>query len=475
MSLRTRPVLSRAGLAVAVVVVAVAVAVGQFGASRRPGAGAPATEPKPQPTSAPADLSRFNSLPDPFVDKTPPPDDPGSPGVDLRAYQYSTDQAIRLFQARSRSNPSDVVSLTILGEFLTLKARESGDPASYEPAEEALRDAVMKAPGYTRARTSLAVALCGRHKFGDAFELARRVSESNPGNVTALAALGDAQLGLGRYAEAEATYRKLLSRSDEPATLARMAHLAELKGQIDEARDLLRRAAAAERKAGGAQEAAWYEVRLGELALGAGRLDEAERAFRGVLKELPEHRDATANLGKVVAARGDHAAAIALLEKSLTQAAEPSVLADLGLLYLKVGRNDLANQTFERLEQTAQRHPEFRRDLARYYAEQGRQTHRAVELARQDLAARPDVDGHDTLAWALYKDGRPEEAAQVMAQALKLGTQDATLFYHAGMIDRRLGETARARTWLGRALALNPHFSLRDADEARQALAALEK
>ena len=60
-----------------------------------------------------------------------------------------------------------------------------------------------------------------------------------------------------------------------------------------------------------------------------------------------------------------------------------------------------------------------------------------------------------------------------MTEALKLGTQDARLFDHAGMIDQRLGDRAAARTRLSRALAINPNFSLRDADEARRALAAL--
>ena len=60
-----------------------------------------------------------------------------------------------------------------------------------------------------------------------------------------------------------------------------------------------------------------------------------------------------------------------------------------------------------------------------------------------------------------------------MTDALKLGTHDAAMFYHAGVIQQQLGATAKAREYLGRALAVNPHFSLTQPEDARQRLAAL--
>jgi hypothetical protein len=43
---------------------------------------------------------------------------------------------------------------------------------------------------------------------------------------------------------------------------------------------------------------------------------------------------------------------------------------------------------------------------------------------------------------------------------LRLGTLDATKFFHRGMVERCLGHEGGARTWFRRALSLNPHFSL---------------
>jgi Flp pilus assembly protein TadD len=96
-----------------------------------------------------------------------------------------------------------------------------------------------------------------------------------------------------------------------------------------------------------------------------------------------------------------------------------------------------------------------------------------LELAKRDLHNRQDVYAHDALAWALVKNGQPQEAEKAMTEALKLGTRDAMLFYHAGVIQQQLGEAAKARDYLGRALAVNPHFSLTQAEDARQRLAAL--
>ena len=97
----------------------------------------------------------------------------------------------------------------------------------------------------------------------------------------------------------------------------------------------------------------------------------------------------------------------------------------------------------------------------------------ALALAQKELEVRQDIYAYDLLACALYKHGQPQEAHTAMQEALQLGTQDARLFFHAGMIWHRLGETAQARTYLQRALATNPHFHIFYADLAARILAEL--
>ena len=57
-----------------------------------------------------------------------------------------------------------------------------------------------------------------------------------------------------------------------------------------------------------------------------------------------------------------------------------------------------------------------------------------------------------------------------MRDALRLGTRDAKLLYHAGMIARAAGEKEAARDYLKRALKLNPQFDPLQATIARKAM-----
>lgn len=115
----------------------------------------------------------------------------------------------------------------------------------------------------------------------------------------------------------------------------------------------------------------------------------------------------------------------------------------------------------------------YNRDLAYFYADHDMNVAAALELAEREIEARQDIYAHDLLAWALYKNDRARDAVEPMTAALKLGTKDAKLFFHAGMIYHRLGEREKAKEHLRRALSTNPHFHLLQADVAARALKEL--
>ncbi|MDQ6787531.1 MAG: hypothetical protein M3033_12050 [Acidobacteriota bacterium] len=58
------------------------------------------------------------------------------------------------------------------------------------------------------------------------------------------------------------------------------------------------------------------------------------------------------------------------------------------------------------------------------------------------------------------KAGKLTEAQAAMKDALQLNTQDARLFYHAGMISNAVGDKSSARDFIKHALALNPQFDV---------------
>jgi tetratricopeptide (TPR) repeat protein len=94
----------------------------------------------------------------------------------------------------------------------------------------------------------------------------------------------------------------------------------------------------------------------------------------------------------------------------------------------------------------------------------------ALELARRELEVRHDIYTWDTLAWALYKSGRFQEAAEAINKALSLHTNDSLLLFHAGMIYHRLAKDSDAEDFLSRALKTNPYFHVFHAGVASRTL-----
>jgi tetratricopeptide (TPR) repeat protein len=98
---------------------------------------------------------------------------------------------------------------------------------------------------------------------------------------------------------------------------------------------------------------------------------------------------------------------------------------------------------------------------------------RVLAKTRIEMRSRRDIYGYDLLAWGLHKQGRDSDARAAMTHALSQNTEDAQLYFHAGMIERALGNTVAAQAYLDRALTINPHFGLTQTSVARAVLDSL--
>jgi tetratricopeptide (TPR) repeat protein len=114
------------------------------------------------------------------------------------------------------------------------------------------------------------------------------------------------------------------------------------------------------------------------------------------------------------------------------------------------------------------------RDLALFYADHDIKLDESLALAHKEFEVRHDIYTWDALAWALYKNGKYQEASDAINNALRPGTRDALLFFHAGMIASGLGQTTQAKTRLQEALGINPQFHVIYAAAARQQLQILQ-
>jgi tetratricopeptide (TPR) repeat protein len=393
-----------------------------------------------------------------------------------RPYKYvlTTEQLIRYYQERAARDPQDSVTPSLLAQTYRRQARETGDFTCYDKADAAAAASLKLHPNYLPARLTRAAVLSARHQFAEALRQAQALYKES-GQAEVLYVVGDAQLELGQYAEAERTHRELHDKDVTLPVESRLARLDELKGHTDEALRLMAVAAEEETDVNGNRRSdSWYELRLGEMHWNAGHLEEAARHYEAALALNPDYPMALLFLARVRAAQGRDEEAIRLYGKAVGRYATVPALAELADLHARRGNEFLAKLNYDKIEQAAAvGGGAYDRELALYYADHGRNLPKAVELARRDLKLRQDIYAYDTLAWALCQNGRAAEADKAMTEALKLGTRDATLFYHAGTIAYRLGDKERARGYFGHALAINPYFSTRYAPEARRLLAEL--
>jgi tetratricopeptide (TPR) repeat protein len=387
----------------------------------------------------------------------------------------STDLLLERLQEQLRGYPADQEAYLRLGDAYLQKARETGDPLNYTRGEQALLKALELDPNSVQAMTLLGAVALGRHEFQKALEWAERSLEINPSHAGAYGVLGDAQVELGHYEAAFASFQRMVDLKPNLDSYARVSYARQLTGDVQGAVEAMQRAVASSWPE--TEGAAWARVQLGDLYFNSGRIDGAAEQYEAALTDFSGYHLALTALGKARAAQGLYDEAIRFYEQVVAIIPQPTTLAALGDLYARTGRSDQAQLQYDTVEFIGKlssfNQQLYNRELALFYADHDIKLAEALKLTTQEIKVRQDIYGYDALAWALFKNGRAREAAEAIAQAMNLGTADASIYYHAGMIYYRLGDQQQARQHLQQALKLNPHFSIWHADEAKRALEEL--
>lgn len=384
----------------------------------------------------------------------------------------AADRAIAQAQHKIRRNPNNAQAYYELGDGLIQKARESGDMSQIDLAEKALRKSLAINPQQSGVLRHLAHVLSSRHDFAGAAAEAQRAIAQDGKDADAYAVLGDAFLDMGKYAEAEEAYKSMIGLKESLSSYSRLSGLKSLKGDSAGAMADLRKAIQlGVEQNQPAESIAWAEWQLGMEHFALGRLKEAESSIRAALERQPNYHRGVAGLAQVRAAQGNYKEAIALYQKTLNAIPNPEYAAALGDIYKKLGHHSEAKKQYDLVEYIGRlnsfNQALYNRELAYFYCDHDQQLPYALQLARNELTVRQDIYAYDVLAWCLHKNGRNEEAKTAIDQALKLGTRDAKLFYHAGMIHHALKDANKARQWLQMALQTNPQFHVLHADTAR--------
>ena len=383
-----------------------------------------------------------------------------------------TPALVARLQATLRANPNDVPSLDSLGLAYQQRARETGDPTYYTKSDEALHRALALAPRDLLATSGLGSLALSRHRFGEALVLGRRAHAISPTTARNYGVIGDALVELGRYQAAFKTFDAMASMQPGLSSYARISHARQLLGDVSGAISAMKLAVAA---GDGQEEAdAWTHVQLGLIYLSVGRFRAAVNEDRQALWVFPDYAYAFDALARAEAGMGRYRSAIGFEQQAVNRIPLPQYVSTLGDLYGATGHPQLARKQYE-LIGVIQRllvANGVKTDLetALFDVDHAIKLHASLALARLAWRERPSIDGDDVLAWALERTGHCGEALRYSKRALRLGTLDALKMFHRGMIEGCLGHRTAQRAWLGRALRLNPHFSILWAPVARREL-----
>ena len=411
------------------------------------------------------------------------------PAALLLPHATGTERLIKNLQTRVQGNPKDPAAYSALGAAFFQRARETGDVEDFEQAEQALNRSLdlnnadfSAAPAYS----TMAEVCMGEHRFADAIIYAQKALSLGSGDLSPFAIVGDANADMGEYERAAIAYSRLDASGDSAADPhqvyvrdSRTSYLKFISGDTRGSIRLMQSAVAAGTEARlPAENLAWLYYELGEYESQAGDVAAANSAYLTALTIHPGDYRALAGLGKLRGNQGRYGEAIKLYQSAVAVVPMPMFVAELGDMYTKAGNAAEGKKQYQLVEYIGLlghiNQVLHNRDLALFYADHDIKLDEALTLARKEFEVRHDIYTWDALAWALYKNGKYQEASDAMDHALRPGARDALLFFHAGMISSRLGQSSQAKKRLQTALSINPQFHVIYSDVARQHLKTLD-
>ncbi|MBV9958812.1 MAG: tetratricopeptide repeat protein [Acidobacteria bacterium] len=391
----------------------------------------------------------------------------------IRADETTSDGQIQKAEAIIKRAPERPEGYNLLAAAYLRKARETGDFSLNAKAEAALNRSLALAVDDFDTLRLQATLLLTYHRFQEALEVARRAQALRPDDADVYGAMTDALVELGDYRGAIEAAQKMVDLRPDTASYSRVSYLRELHGDTSGAIEAMRVAAGAADPRS-PESAAWCRVQLGLQLINAGRRAEAEREFDAALAVFPNYFMALAAKARARVSAGDLDGALELYGKAQERVPLPETVIARGDLLSRLGRADEAKREYELaefIERTGANAGTYSRQLALLLADREEKLDEALAIARRERESRSDIYTCDALAWCLYKKGLLREADAAMNEALRLGTRDARLFYHAGLIAKGLGDQRRARKYLQLALGTDPSFNVLQAEDARRLLA----
>jgi predicted O-linked N-acetylglucosamine transferase (SPINDLY family) len=193
----------------------------------------------------------------------------------------------------------------------------------------------------------------------------------------------------------------------------------------------------------------------------AGRLAEAERIYRQVLAEQPNHADALHLLGVLAGQTGRLDAGVDLIRRAIAICStNASIYNNLGNALSAGGQLDQAIAAYRQAIQLKPDYSEAHSNLGNALTDMG-QLDDAIAAYRQAIRLKPDLaEAHNNLGNALKDIGRPDEAIAACRLAIRLKPDLAAAHNNLGNALRNVGQLDEAVASFRQAIRLKLGYHL---------------
>jgi tetratricopeptide (TPR) repeat protein len=265
------------------------------------------------------------------------------------------------------------------------------------------------------------------------------------------------EYNIGKYAEAEASWKEMMAKFPDERTAKLLVLLGQIQakaGKDDEATATLREALKL--------EPADSEVlrTLADLLIAGGKEDEAVAVVRDATRVDQNNPVLVFELSRILGKVHKTDEAIGQLKGLLDRFANDEMIVRYARISLSSLYSELSDfpKAEAELETLFAKNPEdagINNDLGYLYADQGKNLEKAEAMIRKAVAEEPENFAYlDSLGWVLFKRGKFEEAIKPLEKALLDSQADLTIPDHLGDVYFQLQETAKAKAAWERALKL---------------------
>jgi serine/threonine-protein kinase len=260
--------------------------------------------------------------------------------------------------------------------------------------------------------------------------------------------------GMGRYDEAVQSLEKALQIDPGNADAYReMAKAYEKEGKIKEAESMYANSIAI-------RPSYWGTYNdFGGFYYRLSRYSDAEREFQKVVELTPDNARGYSNLGVIAFTQKNYDDAAKMFEKSAAIKPSAFVYSNLGTLYYTLAQYGDAARYFEQAVQMDGHNSLWWHNLAAAYQLSGQapKARKAFERTADLAEKQRRINPHDSLSLILLADAysnlnKPQQARELLKQALALAPNDVGNQFQASSIYERLGDRELALQALDQAV-----------------------